>query len=223
MSEPARASILLALLDGVALPAGRLARIANVSPQTASSHLNKLVEGHLLAFEKQGRHHYYRLSGTQVADAIEALLTITPLRKTSGARDIDSAETPEPDLVYARTCYSHLAGQLAVEIAEALQSRQLLIARQPKLFTVTKQGRAWFQSLGIAITDTQMRRPRFARRCLDWTERRHHVAGELGSAMLTRFCECKWIVRRRESRAMRITLEGERKFRELLGIEPRRG
>jgi hypothetical protein len=213
----------MALLEGRALPAGQLARIANVSPQTASSHLARLVKGHLLALERQGRHHYFRLAGVEVADALEALLTITPYLPRSAIRNIDSLEPAGSDLVYARTGYSHLAGHLAVEIAEALQARRLLVERKPKLYKLTKDGRVWFAHLGIVISEAQVGQPRFARRCLDWTERRHHVAGELGSAMLTRFRELKWIAPRRDSRAVRATLEGANRLSELLGIQTRLG
>lgn len=223
LSDAARASIVLALLDGRALPAGQLAMIANVAPQTASSHLSKMVSGRLLAVEQQGRHRYYRLAGTEVANAIEALLAITP--RSNGVPDYDTiiGRVPAGDLAYARTCYSHLAGRLAVDIADALEKRGFLVAGAPKNYTVTKRGRTWFEELGIPVRESQLTHPRFARQCLDWTERRHHVAGELGSALLARFRELKWIAPRRGGRAVRVTLEGERKFRERLGVRAANG
>jgi hypothetical protein len=212
--------MLLALMDGRALPAGQLAMIANVAPQTASSHLTKLVGGSLLAVEQQGRHRYYRLANSEVAHAIEALLAIAPrpepLLRSPGRPDAQDG-TP----AYARTCYSHLAGQLAVDVADTLQRRGLLVKSPRHSFGVTQRGRRWFADLGIAFTERQMADPRLARCCLDWTERRHHIAGRLGSAILTRFRELKWIMPIRDSRAVRVTLEGEKKLWELLRVNGR--
>src|SRR5579862_9076309 len=113
-SDPGRSAILIALMDGRALPAGQLAMIANVAPQTASSHLTKLLDGQLLAVEQQGRHRYYRLASSDVAHAMEALLAIAP-RQQEASRKSDSRRAPDGALAYARTCYSHLAGRLAVD------------------------------------------------------------------------------------------------------------
>ncbi len=217
-SDPGRSAMLIALMDGRALPAGQLAMIANVAPQTASSHLTKLVGGQLLAVEQQGRHRYYRLASSDVAHAIEALLVIAPHANDAAPRK--SARGPDDTLTYARTCYSHLAGRLAVDIAEALQVCGFVVKRDDR-FAVTQRGREWFAQLGIELTEQQLREPRLARRCLDWTERRHHIAGRLGSAMLVRFRELKWIAPMRESRAIRVTLEGEHKFWELLRVNGR--
>jgi len=211
--------MLIALLDGRALPAGQLAIIANVAPQTASSHLTKLVDGQLLAVEQQGRHRYFRLANRDVAHAIEALLAIAP-RSSPAARKPFTGRPPDDALTYARTCYSHLAGRLAVNLVDALLERRLL-ADDSNRFGITQRGRTWFAQLGIELTEQQMKEPRFARRCLDWTERRHHIAGHLGSAMLTRFRELKWIAPVRDSRAVRVTLEGERKLWELLRVNGR--
>jgi DNA-binding transcriptional ArsR family regulator len=219
-SDPGRSAMLIALMDGRALPAGQLAMIANVAPQTASSHLTKLLDGQLLAVEQQGRHRYYRLASSDVAHAIEALLAITPRANDTAARRSAGRRTPDDTLAYARTCYSHLAGRLAVDIAEALQVCGLLVKRQHR-FVVTQRGREWFAQLGIELTEQQMREPRFARCCLDWTERRHHIAGHLGAAVLVRFRELKWIAPMHNSRAVRVTLEGEQKLWELLRVNGR--
>lgn len=206
----------MALLGGVALPAGQLATIANVAPQTASSHLSKLLSGGLLEVEQQGRHRYYRLADIEVENAIEALLAITARTQHTAGHNGDHSATGT--IAYARSCYSHLAGQLAVEITDALQKRKLLVPGEPKTYHVTTQGREWFAELGIAISEKQMKQPQFARQCLDWTERRHHLAGRLGSAVLARFRELKWIAPVRDSRAVRVTLEGRRKLPQLLGV-----
>jgi DNA-binding transcriptional ArsR family regulator len=220
LSEPGRSAMLMALIDGRALPAGQLAMIANVAPQTASSHLIKMVDGELLAVEQQGRHRYYRLANAEVAHAIEALMAIAPQPK---AQPRTEARRPLPGstLASARTCYSHLAGRLAVDIADALQKRGLLASREAKQFTVSQRGREWFGELGVEISEQQMKEPRFARQCLDWTERRHHIAGRLGSAMLTRFRELKWVAPIRDTRAVRVTLEGERRLWDLLQVNAR--
>jgi DNA-binding transcriptional ArsR family regulator len=214
LSDPGRASILLALLGDVALPAGKLAMIANVTPQTASSHLSKLVNGRLLAVESQGRHRYYRIADVEVANVIEALLAITPHRKNAISHDRHDEHMK--NLAYARTCYSHLAGELAVKITQGLQELQVIVPLEPRCYQVTKAGRTWFEQLGITVNEKQANTPRFARRCLDWTERRHHLAGHLGCAMLTRFRELRWIAPVRDSRAVRLTFEGELKLRNLL-------
>jgi len=210
--------MLLALLSGVTLPAGQLAMIANITPQTASTHLSRLVEGKLLGVEQQGRHRYYRLYDGEVAHAIEALLAVTPHRKSSPTSGAWQSNRADGSLAFARTCYSHLAGKLAIEIVAALQKRGYLIPREPRIFEVTKRGQAWFHDFGISVGESQLKHSRFARRCLDWTERRHHLAGKLGSAVLTRLRELRWVAPIRGSRALRVTLQGQEEFQKLLNI-----
>jgi DNA-binding transcriptional ArsR family regulator len=220
LSDPGRTSIVMALLGNIALPAGQLAIIANVAPQTASSHLAKLVSGQILAVEQQGRHRYYRLANAEVGHAIEALLAITATR-SDGSEPVHKTpdrNQPTGTLAYARTCYSHLAGRLGVEIAEALERREYLKPSEPKQFAVTQKGRAWFERLGVDVAKSHWLQPQFARRCLDWSERRHHIAGKLGAELLNRFREMKWIAPTRGSRALRVTIKGEQRFQELLGI-----
>ncbi|HZQ69839.1 MAG TPA: helix-turn-helix transcriptional regulator [Terriglobales bacterium] len=218
ISDPGRASMLMALMSGINLPAGQLAMIANVAPQTASSHLSRMVSGRLLVVEQQGRHRYYRLADTEVAHAIEALLAVAPIRSTRSRKDLTHATRVDHTLAFARTCYSHLAGKLAVEIAAALQQRHYVVPAEPRQSEVTESGRKWFRELGIPITEMQAKHPRFARRCLDWTERRHHIAGKLGSAMLTRFRELRWVAPIRGSRALRVTVLGVQEFQRRLDI-----
>ena len=217
LSDPGRAAILMALMDRRALPAGQLAMIANVAAQTASSHLSKLVDGGLLRVEQQGRHRYYRLADTEVANAIEALLAISP---GGHALAVMPRQAVSGDLAHARTCYSHLAGRLGVDIADAFQCRGILVEQPSKSFLITDRGQQWFQGLGIVVTDRKRKDVRFARRCLDWTERRPHLAGPLGATMLTRCLELRWLARIRNSRALRVTHEGQRKFQDVLGIVP---
>jgi DNA-binding transcriptional ArsR family regulator len=216
LGDPGRASIVMALIGGVALPAGQLAMVANVAPQTASSHLSRLVQGELLAVEQQGRHRYYRIASVEVANAVEALLAITPRARAASVAE----HTPRAanGLEYARSCYSHLAGKFAVELADALQRGGFLAAADPKNFTLTDRGREWLEQIGLRFSDAETRHARFARQCLDWTERRHHIGGQLGCAMLSRFRELKWIATVRDSRAVRVTHEGERQLAKRLGL-----
>ena len=134
LGDPGRAAIVLSLMDGLALPAGELASIANVAPQTASGHLARLIDGGLLSVERQGRHRYYRLSSPEVADAIEALLVLTA-RPKSRERTGPTHTVTAGSLAHARTCYAHLAGWLGVQIAEELERRALLRVSGPKLYT----------------------------------------------------------------------------------------
>jgi DNA-binding transcriptional ArsR family regulator len=214
LSDPGRAAMIMALMDGTVLPAGQLAIIGNVAPQTASSHLAKLVRGKLLVAKDEGRHRYYRIANSDVAHAVEALLAIG-LR---ASYERFGTRVRDERLVYARTCYSHLAGRVAVEIAEALQERRVLTA-ETRQFGITVRGHEWFRQLGIDLTAASLKQPGFARRCPDWTERRDHIAGKLGSALLNRFRELKWFVPLRNSRALRVTLEGQQKLRDLLRIQ----
>ena len=214
LGDPGRAAMVLSLMDGLALPAGELASIANVAPQTASGHLARLIDGGLLSVEQQGRHRYYRLSSPEVADAIEALLVLTARPRRNGTTHSVTAGS----LAHARTCYSHLAGWLGVQIAEELERRALLKVSGPKHYTVTAPGRTWFESVGIELPD-EIRAPnKFARRCLDWTERRHHLAGPLGCALYKRLVELRWVAPIRGGRAVRVTLEGRSRLWELLRL-----
>ena len=220
LSDPGRAAIVLELLGNIALPAGQLAMIANITPQTASGHLAKLVGGRILAVEQQGRHRYYRFANAEVAHAIEALLAITSSRSNGSgrARGIANKSGPTGTMAYARTCYSHLAGRLAVEMATVFERREYLRRTDAKGFVVTAKGRTWLQELGVEVAESHWQQPQFARQCLDWSERRHHIAGKLGAELLTRLRALKWIAPVRGSRAVRVTIQGQEKFQELLGI-----
>ena len=211
IGEPARATMLLSLLDGRALPAGELAFSANVAPQTASGHLAKLVEGGLLNVETQGRHRYYRLAGPDVGNALEVLGELAPAPRV---RDREPRQIKL--LRFSRTCYNHLAGRLAVDIHIAMRRRGLLAAAGEKQCELTGPGRKWFAE--VARTPELNRRDSLARLCLDWTERQHHLGGPLGCALLNCFCERKWIVRMREPRAVRLTVNGRIELGKRLGL-----
>lgn len=212
-AEPARAAMLLELMSGRALPAGELAEAANVSPQTASGHLAKLVEGRFLQVEQQGRHRYYRLASTEVAAAVEALLVLT-----NGVRKLSKSVPAVGSLEHARTCYPHLAGWLGVQIADALQANGVLLPAGGRAFAVTRHGREWFAELGIEVAGTDGADAKVARQCIDWTERRPHVAGAAGVGMYRRFVALKWIVPAKNTRAVRVTLDGKRQLWKRLRI-----
>ena len=202
MGDATRATFLMALSQGHALPANELARRAHVTPSTASIQLAKLVEGGLLTVERNGRHRYYGLSDPNVATAIESLAVIAPRRPASSLKQARVGS----ELQAARTCYDHLAGALGVALLDALQRQRLLTAE----LEPTKRGVKRFSELGIDVDELARRRRPLAKRCLDWTERRHHLAGSLGAALATRCFELGWIERLPSSRAVRPTEKGHR-------------
>jgi len=207
ISEPSRAAMLMALMDGGALPAGELAHRARITPQTASLHLSKLVAGELLALERRGRHRYYRLAGSEVGQTLETLLALapqTPLLRRQLAE-------PDDPIRVARTCYDHLAGRLGVSLTQALV-KQRVIAPDDEQYRVTKKGAAWFAEFGIDLDQARRSRRVFAKQCLDWTERQPHLAGALGAAILNRLFEQKWIARIKGDRSVRIAPRGKEMF-----------
>ena len=217
LGDPGRAAILLRLMSGLALPAGELAVTANVAPQTASEHLAKLVDGRLLNVERQGRHRYYRLASAQVADAIEALLVLTGRSSVSGVGTAFS-RPQVGSLGHARTCYGHLAGWLGVQIAKKLEERGMIKLDNAKRYSVTVSGREWFEAIGVGVPSSAAAQKRLAVRCLDWTERRHHLAGTLGCALYKQFRELRWLIPIGDTRVVRVTLEGRTQVWRLLGI-----
>ncbi|HZG14498.1 MAG TPA: winged helix-turn-helix domain-containing protein [Candidatus Bathyarchaeia archaeon] len=214
IGDPTRAAILNSLLDGRALPASELAYMARVSPQTASAHLAKLVEGGLLGVETQGRHRYYRLASAQVAQVLETLSTMAPPVQVRSLRQSDQLK----EVRHARTCYDHLAGHLGVEVTKQLLERKL-IAQTDDGYEVTTTGEGWFQRFGIDLDAIRQKRRALARPCLDWSERRYHLAGTLGTAFTKRLFELELITRAATSRAVYVTEKGKEAFREYLGIE----
>lgn len=202
IADPARAAMLMALIDGRALPAGELAFAGGVTPQTASTHLAKLLEGGLLAVEIQGRHRYYRLASAHVAAVLETLATLAPPQASRCRRPHRDAQT----LRLARCCYNHLAGRLGVAVAEALEQRAWLTRHdEATRYAVSSEGAAWFARMGLDLPHLAQGRRAMARRCLDWTERRHHLAGSLGAALLDQFCARHWLRRADGSRALVVT------------------
>ncbi len=215
IADPARAAMLSALLDGRALPAGELAYASGVTAQTASSHLSKLLAGGLLALETAGRHRYYRLAGSHVAQAIECLAAIQAAQPAR--RKALDAEAQK--LRYARACYDHLAGRLGVAVTQGLLERGFLAVAAEKRYDVTPAGVAWFAGVGLDVTALKPTRRGLARQCLDWTERTHHLAGPLGVQFMSLLCERRWLRRSKDSRAVRITPRGCTEMKRHLGVD----
>jgi DNA-binding transcriptional ArsR family regulator len=214
VADGSRARTLLALMDGRSLPAGELALLSNVSPATMSAHLSKMVGGGLLKVESQGKHRYYRLAGPKVASLMETFATLVPLPLPPASLGTGPAGT----LRFARTCYRHMGGQLAVEVNVAAQKRKLWTAVRGKEYRLTREGALWLVDLGVPIDKASQKRG-FARACLDWSERRYHVAGILGTLLLDRFLELKWIMRTSRPRAIRVTAEGRAGLSRVLGLQ----
>jgi DNA-binding transcriptional ArsR family regulator len=215
IGEPARATMLLALLGGQALPAGELAARARVTPQTASAHLARLVGGGLLEVRSSGRHRYYRLSGPEVGAALEALLRVAPAGAVRSLRQSEEARA----LRAARTCYDHLAGALGVALTRRLLALGLL-AQEGERYRVTAEGAAWLASWGIDLAALERGRRAVARACLDWSERHDHLAGALGAALAAKLFERGWIARVPGGRAVRLTAAGQAGLRRELGLVP---
>lgn len=211
IGDPARALMLSALMDGRARTASELAGEAGVTRQTASAHLAKLTGRGLLTLECQGRHRYFRLNGPDVASALETLMV---LGDRGGQKKLERTTSPERD---ARTCYDHLAGRLGVALLDSLCANGHLGIAGSQV-TLSSSGEVLFEKLAIDLGILERRRRVFARMCLDWSERRNHLAGSLGQALLECFLVNDWIRRRQDSRAVTITTKGHRGFRRVFGI-----
>jgi DNA-binding transcriptional ArsR family regulator len=219
IGNPGRAAMLSALMDGRALPATELASAAGLSAAGASEHLAQLLVGGLLTVIREGRHRYYRLANEHVAAVLEGLATLgddQPVRRAISKRQNDNP------LRFARTCYDHLAGELGVSIASALQDRMLLCPGEGKRFSVTPAGAQWFaDKLGIETDSLRPARHGIACGCLDWTERRYHLAGPLGAVLLRRSFDVGFLRGGEERRSVHLTLAGSAFFLSELGLNLR--
>jgi DNA-binding transcriptional ArsR family regulator len=216
LANSARLAMLELLMDGRGHPAGDLAREAGVALSTASGHLAKLARAGLVQAEPAGRQRRYRLSRPEVARAIEGLAVIAPRRRASSLRAASAAER----LRQGRTCYDHLAGRLGVGITDALLAQRAL-RRSDGWFVPTGQGERLLGQIGVDVGAAREGRRAFALACLDWTERRSHLAGALGAELCDRLFELGWVERRGSGRAVGLTEAGETRLRELLAFEPR--
>ncbi len=214
IGDPARANMLMALMNGAALTASELALEAGVTKQTASSHLGKLGEAELVSVEKQGRHRYYRIADEDVAALLESLTGVAARKALVRVRP----GPKEPALRRARVCYDHLAGDVGVAIYDELARRRFLALAGEGL-TLTKAGRAFFTELGAALPEAAAPRGRpLCRACLDWSARRNHLAGIAGAALLRRLSEMGWVRRRRDSRVIDISASGEAGLRRTFAL-----
>jgi len=215
IGDHARAEILTALVAGQALTATELAQVAGVTKQTISTHLSKLLDARLLTVESQGRHRYFRLADRDVAGLLESLMGVAyragAVRVRPGPR--------EPELRKARVCYDHLAGELGVLVYDGLARQRVLQVREgaPQ---VTRQGEQFFLEMGIDVSKLTTERRPLCRACLDWSMRRHHLAGALGAAILKRCYDAGWARRLKGSRVVSFSTSGEKALRERFAPAP---
>lgn len=213
VGDPARANMLTALMSGRALTASELAQEAGITAQTASSHLSKLETGGLIARTKQGRHRYFRLADEDIADVLEGLMGLAAraghMRVRTGPKD--------PALRKARVCYNHLAGETGVAMLDSLTGRGM-ITQDGDALTLTDAGRRFMSDFGINVDGLGTRRRPLCRACLDWSSRRSHLAGALGTALLGRIYALKWATREPGTRVVRFSRTGEREFENMFSV-----
>jgi DNA-binding transcriptional ArsR family regulator len=215
IGEPARARMLFSLMDGHARTSTELAVVADVSPPTASAHLNRLKAEQLITVLVQGKHRYYSLAGRRVAKALEALSVV------AGASRGAFVPTTPSRLRAARTCYDHMAGAVAVALHDRFTALGWLEGDPgaSDAYDLTREGARAFAALGVDLDATRQLRRRFAYACLDWSERRPHVGGALGAAFLSLALARRWVARDLDSRALSVTSAGRRELTSRFGIE----
>lgn len=206
--------MLFSLLDGRERTAADLALAGEASAQSASGHLANLVANGLLSVRKDGRRRLFRLASPQIAHAIETLASIAPVAPVQSL----TQHTTLQRLRVARSCYDHLAGRLGVGITDAMTQRGIIYA-SPTQYSVTSRGQTFFHELGVDLDAVRACRRDFARQCIDWTERRPHIAGALGAALLGAFLERRWVVRNARDRALTVSVDGREEFKGLFGLE----
>jgi DNA-binding transcriptional ArsR family regulator len=211
LATPARARMLEALGAGEPVSATELALVAEVQPQTASSHLLRLVEAGVVEFERQGRHRLYRLSNPRVADLLESFSEVDP-------NDDPDNYRAHPRIAHARTCYDHLAGWLGSSLTASMLARGHMHVRD-KDFVLQADGERFLVALGVDVAAARARRRLFARCCLDWTENRPHLGGALGAAVAGRCFEKRWITQREGDRCVELTVTGRKIFAQHFGVE----
>lgn len=204
MGDRSRAAFLLELMSADELAASELAAKAGVSSPLASAHLSRLLAGGLVSARRSGRQRLYRISQPEVAEAIEGLVRIAPERRVRTLRESHQGQA----MRRARTCYDHLAGRLGVELTAALERDRVIVPGEGG-YRLTADGERRLEALGLDIDAVRARRRAFARHCLDWTERRPHLAGALGAALADRLFELGWVRRLPGTRALGVTPAGE--------------
>jgi DNA-binding transcriptional ArsR family regulator len=216
LADRTRATFCLALLDGQAWTAGELARTAGVAASTATEHLNQLVTGGLLVAERQGRHRYVRLAGSRAAQMIEELAGYAGPDGDPPSQPSFRAVSVAAALRHGRTCYDHLAGQIGIVLIDGMTERGLL--SQVNGMTLTDTGLGWLAALDVDVDALRRAKRPMIRGCLDWTERRPHLAGSAGAAICSRFFDRGWIERIGTNRAVRATASGQAAMADQLGV-----
>jgi DNA-binding transcriptional ArsR family regulator len=214
LGHPARSAMIDALMDGGALPASELARLAGVRVSTASEHLARLADGGLVTVAPEGRYRFFRISSSAVAEALEAFARICPRAPVRSLRTSMEADA----IRYARTCYDHLAGTLGVAVFDAMRRKRWL-APADGGYHLSRSGRLALEATGVDVDGATGRRRTFARPCIDWTERRPHLAGALGAALTTTLLDRDWI-RRRDGRGVTPTDAGRIALHRVFGLPP---
>ncbi|MCV9930320.1 helix-turn-helix domain-containing protein [Flavobacterium sp. LS1R49] len=207
IGDPTRASIMWALLDGRAFTATELAIVANTSPQNISMHLGKLLDASLLSVEKQGRHKYYRFSNKEIAYAIEGMANLISPTTVSKKK---STEKLSP-VKHCRTCYDHLAGKIGVALTNSMLEQNIIVDVDND-FEISQEGVKWFSDFGIDVDEVKKKRRLFLKPCLDWSERKNHMAGSLAASLLDKMLADDWLRRTTNSRAIIITGKGEKEL-----------
>src|SRR5438874_6690949 len=215
VGDPARATMVSALLDGRALTASELALAARITPQTASTHLAKLTQAGLLAVVRNGRHRYFRLASPTVVDMIDGIVAVA-LTKRPRYRPLSGQARA---LGAARICYDHLAGRLSVDLTDAFIAGEYVVLDDDETAEITTPGIRFFTEFGIQLPALPSAPRHVCRLCLDWTERRPHIAGAIGAAMTKRYFDLGWMERRERSHAVVVTPLGRRGFLETFGID----
>ena len=215
LGDPTRAIIMTVSMDGRAHTAGELAYFARVTPQTISEHLKRLVEGRLLTVVKQGRHRYFRIESPLVAQMMESLGAVAAIQTPPRHRGVSRADDA---LKYARLCYDHLAGALAVMLADSLTAKGF-VSLERDGGAISQEGRAFFNAAGIDLEPPEVGRRTFCRPCLDWTERRFHIAGHAGAALARHFMENRWVERVEDSRAVEVSDFGRDRFARVFDLD----
>ncbi len=214
LADPARATMVWALLDGRALTAGELAVAARITPQTASAHLAKLTAAGLLSMARQGRHRYFRFASATVTDMIDAIVAVA-LEKRPRYRPLSREARA---LNAARMCYDHLAGRLSVDLTDSFVARDYVVL-DGEVAEITRAGTHFLTELGIELPSRRATRRHSCRLCLDWTERRPHLAGSLGAALAERYFDLGWMERVNRSHAVIVTPVGRRGFLKTFGVD----
>ena len=217
VGDPARANMLEVLMDRRALTAKELAALAGISPQTASGHLSKMLTAGLITMERYGRHHYHSLASSEIAQMLESMQQVASTQNFRHAGRTIRTGPRDAAMRLARGCYDHMAGTLAVNIADAMQGRGY-IEFEGDGGSVTENGKSFLADFGIDLAATAQSKRVFCRPCLDWSERRYHLAGAVGAALMHRALELKWVKQQEFTRALTITRAGQAGFHKTFGI-----